>query len=106
MSETKLASETSTATAEPSGLLEQVVAATRQTEHDRAQELVKTLVEQALTGSVTLDRNLSRTIYRAIAAIDQKLLGQLNATVHYPRVKQHEGTWRGLNNLTKNTETG
>ena len=35
--------------------LEQVVAATRQTEPDRAQELVKTLVEQALAGTVTFD---------------------------------------------------
>ena len=41
-------------------LLEQVVAATKQTEPDRAQELVKTLVEQALTGTVTFDRNLPR----------------------------------------------
>jgi len=106
MSETKLASETSTATAEPSGLLEQVVAATRQTEPDRAQELVKTLVEQALTGSVTFDRNLSRTIDRAIAAIDQKLSGQLNSIVHDPRFMQLEGTWRGLNYLVMNSETG
>jgi type VI secretion system protein ImpC len=106
MSETKLASETSTATAEPSGLLEQVVAATRQTEPDRAQELVKTLVEQALTGSVTFDRNLSRTIDRTIAAIDQKLSGQLNAIVHDPRFMQLEGTWRGLNYLVMNSETG
>jgi len=106
MSETKLASETSTATAEPSGLLEQVVAATRQTEPDRAQELVKTLVEQALTGSVTFDRNLSRTIDRAIAAIDQKLSGQLNSIAHDPRFMQLEGTWRGLNYLVMNSETG
>src|SRR5262249_54528535 len=106
MSETKLASETSAATAEPSGLLEQVVAATRQTEPDRAQELVKTLVEQALTGSVTFDRNLSRTIDRTIAAIDQKLSGQLNAIVHDPRFMQLEGTWRGLNYLVMNSETG
>src|SRR5215831_20885216 len=105
MSETKLASETSTATAEPSGLLEQVVAATRQTEPDRAQELVKTLVEQALTGTVTFDRNLPRTIDRAIAAIDQKLSAQLNAIIHHPRFLQLEGTMRGLHYLVMNSET-
>ena len=48
MSETKVAPETSVATTEEGGLLEQVVAAIKQTEPDRAQELVKTLVEQAL----------------------------------------------------------
>ena len=46
------------------GLLDQVVAATKQTEPDRAQELAKTLVEQALAGTVTFDRNLSRTLDR------------------------------------------
>src|SRR5215831_16593508 len=106
MSETKLASETGTATAEAPGLLEQVVAATRQTEPDRAQELVKTLVEQALTGTVTFDRNLPRTIDRAIATIDQKLSTQLNAIIHHPRFLQLEGSWRGLNYLVMNSETG
>jgi len=49
MSEAKVATESGAATTEAPGLLEQVVAATKQTEPDRAQELVKTLVEQALT---------------------------------------------------------
>src|ERR1700757_2112265 len=106
MSETKVAPETSAATTEDGGLLEQVVAATKQTEPDRAQELVKTLVEQALTGTVTFDRNLPRTIDRAIAAIDQKLSSQLNAVIHHPRFLQLEGTWRGLNYLVMNSETG
>ena len=107
MSETRVAPETSATTDRGSGgLLEQVVAATRQTEPDRAQELVKTLVEQALTGTVTFDRNLPRTIDRAIAAIDQKLSTQLNAVMHHPRFLQLEGTWRGLNYLVMNSETG
>src|SRR5215472_12302605 len=106
MSETKVAPETSITTTEPGGLLEQVVAATKQTEPDRAQELVKTLVEQALTGTVTFDRNVSRTIDRAIAAIDQRVSTQLNAVMHHPRFAQLEGTWRGLNYLVMNSETG
>jgi type VI secretion system protein ImpC len=88
------------------GLLEQVVSATKQTEPDRAQELVKTLVEQALAGTVTFDRNLPRTIDRAIAAIDAKLSAQLNEVVHHPRFLQLEGSWRGLNYLVMNSETG
>ena len=86
--------------------MEQVVAATRQTEPDRAQELVKTLVEQALAGTVTFDRNLPRTIERAIAAIDARLSAQLNAVMHHPRFLQLEGSWRGLNYLVMNSETG
>jgi type VI secretion system protein ImpC len=76
-----------------------------QTEPDRAQELVKTLVEQALTGTVSFNRNLQRTFDRAIAAIDQKLSEQLNAIIHHARFLQLEGTWRGLNYLVINSET-
>src|SRR5215831_10332792 len=107
MSETKAAPETVVATTEAGGLLEQVFEATKQqTEPDRAQELVKTLVEQALTGTVTFDRTLQRTFDAAIAAIDQKLSAQLNAIMHHPRFAQLEGTWRGLNYLVMNSETG
>ena len=89
-----------------SGLLEQVVAATKQTEPDRAQELVKTLVEQALVGTITFDRNLPRTIDKAIQAIDARLSAQLNEVMHHPRFSQLEGSWRGLNYLVMNSETG
>ncbi len=87
-------------------LLDQVVAATKQTEPDRAQDLVKTLVEQALSGTVTFDKNLTRTFNAAIAAIDRKLSAQLNAIIHDPKFLKLEGSWRGLNYLVMNSETG
>ncbi|MGH7122270.1 MAG: type VI secretion system contractile sheath large subunit [Acetobacteraceae bacterium] len=93
-------------TTEATSILDQVVAATKQTEPDRAQELVKTLVEQALTGTVIFDRNLTRTFDRAIAAIDSKLSAQLNEVMHHPKFLQLEGTWRGLHHLVMNSETG
>jgi type VI secretion system protein ImpC len=99
-------SENDSVALEGINLLDQVVAATRQTEPDRAQELVKTLVEQALSGTVTFDRNLGRTIEQAIAAIDGKLSDQLNAIMHDPRFLKLEGSWRGLQHLVMNSETG
>jgi type VI secretion system protein ImpC len=87
-------------------LLDQVVSATKQTEPDHAKDLVKTLVEQALTGTVTFDRNLTRTFDRAIAAIDKKLSEQLNAIIHSEKFAKLEGSWRGLNYLVMNSETG
>src|ERR1700722_14889964 len=92
-------------TTEGVNLLEQVLGATKQTERDRAQDLVKTLVEEALTGTVTFDRNLTRTFDRAIAAIDRKLSDQLNAIMHHPKFSALEGTWRGLHYLVMNSET-
>ncbi len=94
------------ATTEGLSILDQVVSATKQTEPDRAQDLVKTLVEEALSGTVTFDKNLTRTFDRAIAAIDRKLSTQLNQIMHNPRFLQLEGTWRGMHHLVMNSETG
>jgi type VI secretion system protein ImpC len=96
---------TSTETAAP-GLLEQIITNTKQTQPDRAQDLVKNLVEQALAGTVTFDRNLTRTFDKAVAAIDAKMSAQLNAIMHDPKFLKLEGSWRGLHYLVQNSETG
>ena len=107
MSETASSPNAGAATTEAApGLLDSILANTKQTEPDRAQDLVKTLVEQALSGTVTFDKNLTRTFERAIAAIDRKLSTQLNAIMHDPKFLKLEGTWRGLNYLVANSETG
>jgi type VI secretion system protein ImpC len=98
-------SAAATETSEGLSFLDQVVAATKQTAPDQATDLVKNLVEQAMAGTVTFDRNLSRTFDRAIAAIDRKLSEQLNAIMHNPKFTQLEGTWRGLHYLVMNSET-
>src|SRR5690242_17175722 len=99
MSHTEQAAEGSSAeavVAQPN-LLENVLNATKQTPRDQAQELVKTAIEQALAGTLTFDRNLSRSFDRAIALIDEKLSAQLNEIMHHPRFLKLEGSWRGLN---------
>ncbi|MDD2877809.1 MAG: type VI secretion system contractile sheath large subunit [Acidiphilium sp.] len=106
MSGTKSETTTTTTMQEATSLLDQVVGATKQTEPDRAQDLVKTLVQEALSGTVTFDKNLTRTIDRAIAAIDRRLSTQLNEIMHSPRFLQLEGSWRGLHHLIMNSETG
>jgi len=87
-------------------LLSQAIRATRQTEPDRAQELLRALTEEALKGTVTFSRNLTRSIDAAIAAIDRKVSEQLNEVMHHPRFNQLEGSWRGLHYLVQNSETG
>ncbi len=88
------------------GFLDQVIAATKQTEADRAKDLVANLVEQALAGTVTFDRNLTRTFDRAVQEIDRRLSEQLNAIMHDPKFLKLEGSWRGLHYLVMNSETG
>lgn len=108
MSETQGAPGAATTTVEEAGLglLDQVIGATKQTERDRAQELIKALTEEALKGTVTYSRNLTQTFDRAIAALDQKISTQLNAVMHHERFSKLEGSWRGLNYLVMNSETG
>jgi type VI secretion system protein ImpC len=93
------------ATSEGLSFLDQVVSATKQTEPDHATDLVKNLVEQALAGTITFDKNLTRTIDHAIAAIDRKMSAQLNAIMHHEKFTKLEGSWRGLHHLVMNSET-
>lgn len=102
--ETELASQSSAETSEVS-FLEQAIAATKQTARDEAQDLLKTLTEQAMKGTVKWDKNLSVTINAAISAIDKAMSRQLSAVLHTDKFKQLEGSWRGLHHLVSNSET-
>jgi type VI secretion system protein ImpC len=86
-------------------LLEQAISATKQTERSRAEELIKTLVEEATKGTVTYDKDLIRTINKAIEAIDGVVSKQLAAIMHAPEFQTLEGSWRGLHYLVMNSET-
>ncbi len=87
-------------------LLDQAIGATKQTERDRAQELIKALTTEALSGTVTFSKNLSVTLNKAIAAIDEKMSKQLSAILHNADFQKLEGSWRGLHYLVMNSETG
>ena len=106
MSQTEGQAAGSATTTEGAGsLLDAVIGATKQTERDRAQELIKALTEEALKGTVTYSKNLTQTFNRAIAEIDRKLSDQLNAIIHHEKFTKLEGSWRGLNHLVMNSET-
>ncbi len=105
---TQAAPETAEAQAGTADLsfLDQAIAATKQTDPDRTTELLRTLTREAMSGTVTYSKNLTQTITAAITRIDQKLSTQLNAILHHPDFQTLEGTWRGLNHLVMNSETG
>ncbi|MBP86820.1 MAG: type VI secretion system contractile sheath large subunit [Planctomycetaceae bacterium] len=91
--------------AEGAGLLESAISATKQTERNRAEELLKTLTEEALKGTMTFDKDVTRTLNAGIAAIDAAVSKQLAAIMHVPEFQKLEGTWRGINHLVMNSET-
>ena len=97
--------QTTHAEAGGKSLLEQAISATKQTERSRAEELLRTLTEEALSGTVTFDKNLTKSITEAIAGIDSKLSKQLAAIMHAPAFLKLEGSWRGLHHLVMQSET-
>jgi type VI secretion system protein ImpC len=86
-------------------LLDQAIKATKQTEESRAQDLLRTLTEEAMKGTVTWNKDVTRTINAGINAIDEAISKQLSAVMHNPAFQKLEGTWRGLNYLVMNSET-
>jgi len=91
---------------EATSLLDAAITATKQTEQPRAKELIETLVQEAMKGTVTFDKDIIRTINQGIAAIDEAVSKQLAAVMHHPEFQKLEGSWRGLHYLVSNSETG
>jgi type VI secretion system protein ImpC len=86
--------------------LDRAIAATTQTAPDATKELVSVLMEQATSGTVSWDKNLTKTIENAISSIDEKLSKQLSAVMQQDKFKKLEGSWRGLNKLVRESEVG
>lgn len=103
---TEAVADTLDATTEEAGsLLEQAIGATKQTESSRAEELLRTLAQEALSGTVSWNKNLSVTFNQAISKIDQLISKQLAEVMHSTEFQKLEGSWRGLNHLVMNSET-
>jgi len=75
-------------------------------EKPRRDELIRSLVEESVKGTLRFDKNVSKTISSAISAIDVVMSKQLAAIMHNESFQKLEGSWRGLHYLVQNTETG
>lgn len=107
MSDTEKQSEAQESEAqEQVSFLEQAISATKQTAPDETEALLKTLTNEAMSGTVKWDKNLTVTINNAISAIDQIMSQQLSAIMQNEKFQKLEGSWRGLNHLVSNSNTG
>lgn len=86
-------------------LLEQAIGATKQTESSRAEELIRTLAEEAMKGTVTWNKNLAITFAQAISRLDQMISGQLTEVMHQEEFQKLEGSWRGMHHMVMSSET-
>lgn len=103
MSTQKTQQTSKATTTQDSSLLEQAVAATRNTERSRAEMLLQTLTKEAMAGTVTWNKNLTATINDAIKKIDEKISTQLTKVLHAPELQKLEGSWRGMHYLIANS---
>ena len=78
----------------------------RAVEKPRRDELIRSLVEESLKGTVTFDKSITKTINQAISSIDTTMSQQLAAIMHNADFQKLEGSWRGMHHLVMNSETG
>lgn len=69
---------------------------------DLVQEFVNQVVQQGSAGS----NHVAPFINQRIQQIDELIGAQLNEFIHHPDFLKLEGSWRGLNYLVMNSETG
>lgn len=72
----------------------------------KGKDLVKRFVSEVLEGAIKIDRDTETMINARIAQIDHLLSLQLNEVLHHPEFQRLEASWRGLQFLLKQSETG
>ena len=91
------------------GLLDTIIenshVATNEMEHSHTKELINELVDQVLSGTVTVSKDLAASIDMRIAELDKVISDQLNAIMHHADFQKLEASWRGLKYLVMQSET-
>jgi type VI secretion system protein ImpC len=108
--QTAMASAALAETSATTSLLDEIVekskVAKSDSEHARAKDLISELAHQVLEGTVVVSDNLSATLDARIAELDRMLSAQLSEVMHAPEFQRMESTWRGLEYLCKESNTG
>ena len=90
---------------EDMGLLGQVLGATRREERSETPDIVKSLIGDALKGTISRSKNTSETAQNVIRWIERKVSDQLAKILHDPTFQALEASWRGLFELVRRSET-
>jgi len=95
--------------AEEMNLLDAIVdksrVAVNENEKTHARNLISELVDQVLSGTVTVSKDLVASIDARIAELDSVISAQLNSIMHAPEFQKLESSWRGLKYLVRESET-
>ena len=74
-------------------------------ERTKGKGWVKELVDQVLAGQIRVAKDTDEMLGSRIKELDELISVQLNEVMHAPEFQKLEGSWRGLQYLTTNTET-
>lgn len=95
---------------EEKGLLDQIIdegkMARDESQTGYAKDLLSEFVGQIMEGTMTISKDTEAMINTRIAQIDKLISDQLNEIMHHEEFQKLEGSWRGLNYLVMNSETG
>ena len=96
--------------AQPEGVLDRILLHGRmvrdETQRAYARDLIGEFVNEVLPEGTTVSSDVVAAINDRIADIDDLISAQLNEVLHYPDFQRLEASWRGLNYLVMNSETG
>jgi type VI secretion system protein ImpC len=77
-----------------------------ESQREFAKDLVTEFVNQVLEQGNVVSKDAVAFINQRIQQLDDLIAAQLNEFMHHPDFQKLEGSWRGLNYLVMNTETG
>ena len=102
--------ETAAAEVKEQSILEQIIQEGRlaQDESQRgfARDMLGEFIKQVMEGAVTVSNDTELMINARIAQLDRLISQQLNEIMHHEDFQKLEGSWRGLNYLVQQSETG
>ncbi|MCB2181949.1 MAG: type VI secretion system contractile sheath large subunit [Desulfobulbaceae bacterium] len=95
---------------EEKSLLDQIIDDGRlvrdEAQREWAKDVVGEFVSQIMEGEITVSKNTEAMINERISAIDKLISAQLNEVMHHEDFQKLEASWRGLQYLIDQTETG
>jgi type VI secretion system protein ImpC len=71
-----------------------------------AKEIITEFAKEVMEGQIKVSKNTEAMINARIAELDRMISAQLNEIMHDEAFQKLEGSWRGLNYLVQQTETG
>src|SRR6266545_5606941 len=110
---TEISQEKSVVTVEQQGesdlltrILEKGKLARNEVQAQQAKDMIGEFVQEVMQGQLVVTKDMESAINARIAEIDRLLSAQLNEVMHAEEFQKLEGSWRGINHLVMNSETG